>query len=91
MDDEPVENIGTMSKSYFGFRVLIPIVLFLSVFSVNNLFGGTDGFSFIFVVVFTSFAFIGYFIYRRSVKIAMTDIFQIFLALAGAITLSALI
>lgn len=88
MDDEPVENIGAISKSYFGFRVLIPLVLFLSVLFVNNL-GGTNALPFIFIVILTSFALIGYFIYRRTVKIAMTDIFQIFIALASAITLSA--
>ena len=71
------ETIGDISKSWFGYKTMVPIYAFSLLFM--GAIGG--GFIFIFILMLS-----GYFIYRRSFKLRKSDV----IVLAGYLLLSVL-
>ncbi|PKK94309.1 MAG: hypothetical protein CVV61_00265 [Tenericutes bacterium HGW-Tenericutes-6] len=89
MDTYKIENIGTLSHSLFGYRVMIPVILTFSIATLTDI-GRGQSIGVIFMVIFTSFAMIGFFIYRRSVKLTKTDILSIIIPVILGIIISGL-
>ncbi|MCD4827712.1 MAG: hypothetical protein K8Q99_08045 [Acholeplasmataceae bacterium] len=88
IESQKTEYIGSISSSKLGYLFYIPSLLFLLTLSTFNLIGLT---SYLMFVILMSAGFIGFFIYRRSVKIKPKDLIFIFVPMFAAIIFSFLI
>ncbi len=88
IEDQETEYIGSISSSKLGYLFYIPALLFLISFSTFFLFQVT---SYLIFIVLLSAGFIGFFIYRRSLKIKSRDLLYIFIPMIIGILCSLLV
>lgn len=70
VEDMKTEYIGQISSSKLGYRFYIPAIL---ITSIPNIFYLGTAVTFVLVVILISAGFIGFFIYRRGLKITWVD------------------
>lgn len=81
---EKTEHIGRISHSLFGYRLLVPLTI---LFATASIYFPRSNTSLIGVTMIVAAGFIGFFIYRRSVKIKWIDVFSIIIPmLLGMLT-----
>lgn len=67
------ENVQSKSDSWFGYKVFIPMLLYISISTTMDL-RYSPGFSFILTFIFMVIAYIGYVIYERKFKISLISL-----------------
>lgn len=82
------EDAGQLSSSAFGYKVLIPfcVLLTVAIFPVE----GTQSFYYLYYAMILIGGLISYFIYRRSFRLKKEDLFSLFGSFVGGILLSLL-
>lgn len=82
------EDAGQFSSSVFGYKVLIPfcVLLTVAIFPVE----GTQSFYYLYYAMILIGGLISYFIYRRSFRLKKEDLFSLFGSFVGGILLSLL-
>ncbi len=85
------ENVQSKSNSWFGYKVFIPLLLYISISTTMDL-EYLLGYSFVLTFIFMVTAYIGYVIYERKFKISLNSLIVLgsttFLGILTAVILS---